>query len=99
MEGSGMNLSRSAPVWAAAMFVVPASAFAQFVNHLGPGAQGPGMPPTKLFTADYLFAASGHGPIVGPDKILPITRNVLTSSYAQPRFGGYAFATSGFNDL
>jgi len=68
-------------------------------NHLVVGQSPPGGTPLKLFTDGSLNGASGHGPSIAPGSILPIVRINLLSSYAQPRFGGYSFSTSGFSDL
>ncbi len=72
---------------------------AQSPDHIVVGVNPPAGTPLKLFTDGSLIGASGHGPSVSPGTIIPIVRINLASSYAQPRFGGYSFSTSGFSDL
>ncbi len=90
-----LRLTRLTTVVAALGIVAPS--LAQY--HLVVGQGPPGGTPLKLFTDGSLNGASGHGPSVAPGSILPIVRINLLSSYAQPRFGGYSFSTSGFSDL
>jgi len=94
-----MNLPRSTVILVSITLGLASGALGQLVNHIVPGAQGPDLPPTKLFTAGYLNSASGHGPGIAPGTISPLVRIPLISSYAQPRYGGYSFATSGYTDL
>lgn len=90
---------KSAAAFSTLFLIASASALAQSPDHLVVGVNPPGGPPLKLFTDASLIGASGHGPSVAPGAIIPILRISLASSYAQPRFGGYSFSTSGFSDL
>jgi len=68
-------------------------------DHIVIGQSPPDGPQYKLFTADWLEGASGHGPSIPPGAIIPIPRIGLSSAYAQPRFGGYSFSPSGDQNL
>lgn len=74
-------------------------ALAQTPDHIVVGEGPPGGTPLKLFTSGELLGASGHGPSLAPEAIIPIVRIPLTSSYVQPRYGGYSFSTTGYSDL
>ena len=68
-------------------------------NHVVCGQSPDGGTPLQLFTAAYLEGQSGHGPSFDPSVTQGIAQIQLTSSYAQPRFGGYSFSTNGFADI
>ncbi|MFO0971930.1 MAG: Ig domain-containing protein [Phycisphaerae bacterium] len=70
-------------------------ALGQSPDHIVVGQSPPGGTPLQLYTDATLPGASGHGPSIPPGAILAFNRIPLVSAYAQPRFGGYSFATSG----
>lgn len=81
------------------MLLSAAAAHAQLPDHLVVGQFDDGGPVRRLFSTAGLAGASGHGPTIPPDSIIPIVRISLLSSYAQPRFGGYSFSTTGFSGI